>query len=99
MVEVKASNGFAFSTQAVNISLGGIGLIEVPMEAQTCPKLDVRFPLPGTQTTISAEAEIRWCTRDGRAGLQFLHLEDKSSTELKRWILQMQLQEGWESLK
>jgi hypothetical protein len=98
-VQVKTSDGYTFSTQCLNISLGGVGLLEVPLEAQNSLKLTLVFPLPGTNATVSAEAEICWCTRDGRAGLQFVRIDERSSTELKRWMLQRQLEEGWTALK
>jgi transcriptional regulator with GAF, ATPase, and Fis domain len=98
-VDLKTETGFAFTTQSLNISLGGIGLLEVPIEAQNSLKIALWFPLPGTQITVSADAQICWCTRDGRAGLRFIQLDDKTTTELKRWMLQKQLEEGWTALK
>jgi transcriptional regulator with GAF, ATPase, and Fis domain len=98
-VELKTPDNFSFSTQSLNISLGGIGLLKVPMEAQNSLNIALRFLLPGTQVIVAADAEICWCTRDGRAGLRFIRLDDKTSTELKRWMLQQQLEEGWAALK
>lgn len=98
-VEIKTPEGAEFTAESSNLSIGGIAVAAFPADAQRSEFLQVRFLLPGAQTEITAQATIAWCTRDGRAGLRFCQIDDQCATELKRWILQRQLEEGWTALK
>jgi hypothetical protein len=71
----------------------------LPLEAQNAITLNLSFKIPSVQQPIQAEAEIAWCSRDGHAGIKFVKMDDSSGSELKRWILQKQLEEGWTALK
>ena len=84
---------------ASNVSIGGIALQNLPYEAQNSLTLQLAFRVPGVERPIQAESEIAWCSREGHAGIKFLHLDEDSATDLKRWILQKQLEEGWTVLK
>jgi transcriptional regulator with GAF, ATPase, and Fis domain len=98
-VNVKTSEGQGFTGICSNVSLGGIALRGVPLEAQNALTLQLSFTLPGEESGIQAEAEFAWCSRDGHAGIKFLRLSDASAGELKRWIMQRQVEEGWTALK
>jgi transcriptional regulator with GAF, ATPase, and Fis domain len=98
-VNVKTSEGQEFTGICSNVSLGGIALKGVPLEAQNALTLQLSFALPGGESTIHVEAEFAWCSRDGHAGIKFLKLSDTSAGELKRWIMQKQVEEGWTALK
>jgi transcriptional regulator with GAF, ATPase, and Fis domain len=98
-VRVKTSEGQEFTGSGSNVSLGGIALKGVPLEAQNAITLQLSFALPGGGPSVQAEAEFAWCSRDGHAGIKFLKLSDTSSAELKRWIAQKQVEEGWTALK
>lgn len=98
-VKVKTSDGHEFTAEATNVSLGGIALNKVPLEAQNALTFYLNFKVPGVDAPVQAESEIAWCSRDGHAGIKFLKIEEKSASDLKRWILQKQLEEGWTSLK
>lgn len=98
-VKVKTSDGQGFTAVSANISLGGIALNGVPIEAQNALTLHLTFRIPGIERTVETEAEIAWCSREGHAGIKFLRMDDSASSEIKRWILQKQLEEGWTALK
>ena len=98
-MKVKTSDGREFTASSTNVSVGGIALNEVPLEAQNALSLHLSFRVPGIQSAIQAEAEIAWCSRDGHAGIKFSQIDDSSAGELKRWIMQKQLEEGWTALK
>jgi transcriptional regulator with GAF, ATPase, and Fis domain len=98
-VKVKTSEGREFSGICSNVSLGGIALKGVPLEAQNALTLQLSFALPGVESSIHAEAEFAWCSRDGHAGIKFVKLSETSAGELKRWIMQKQVEEGWTALK
>ena len=98
-VKVRTSDGHEFTAQATNVSLGGIALNKVPLEAQNALTFHLNFKVPGIEVPVQADAEIAWCSRDGHAGIKFLQIDEASAADLKRWILQKQLEEGWTSLK
>jgi len=98
-VKVKTSDGHEFTAQSTNVSLGGIALNEVPLEAQNALAFHLTFTVPRIEPPVQPEAEISWCSRDGHAGIKFLKIDEASAADLKRWILQKQLEEGWTALK
>jgi hypothetical protein len=98
-VEVRTSDGIAFTAMCANVSMGGIQIANVPYDAQNALTMRLSFCVPGIDTPIETEAEIAWCTREGNAGIKFLQMSEASATILKRWILQRQLEEGWTALK
>ena len=98
-VRIQTSEGQEFTSMASNVSVGGMALTDLPYETQNALTLKISFQVPGLDRLIQAEAEIAWCSRDGHAGIKFLQMDENSATELKRWILQKQLEEGWTALK
>jgi len=98
-VKVRTSDGHEFTAQATNVSLGGIALNKVPLEAQNALTFHLNFKVPGIEVPVQADAEIAWCSRDGHAGIKFVQIDEASAADLKRWILQKHLEEGWTSLK
>jgi hypothetical protein len=98
-VKIKTLDGQEFTATCSNVSIGGMAVNDLPFEAQNYLTLQVSFPIPGLEYDIEVESEIAWCSRDGRAGIKFLKMDDASANELKRWMLQKQLEEGWTSIK
>ena len=98
-VQIKTPEGQDFTATSSNVSLGGIALNGLPLEAQNALALKLSFKIPGVHAAIQAEAEIAWCSRDGHAGIKFVKLDETSNSELRRWILQKQIEEGWTALK
>ncbi|HWC16338.1 MAG TPA: sigma 54-interacting transcriptional regulator [Terriglobales bacterium] len=98
-IQIKTPEGQDFTATSSNVSLGGIAVNGLPLEAQNALTLKLSFKIPGVEPAIQADAEIAWCSRDGHAGIKFLKLDETSNSELRRWILQKQLEEGWTALK
>ena len=98
-VKVRTSEGMEFTATSTNVSIGGVALSQVPFDAQNALSLHLSFRVPGLDETIEVEAEIAWCSRDGHAGIKFTQINEPSATALKRWILQKQIEEGWNTLK
>jgi len=94
-VKVKTSEGQEFTASSSNVSVGGMALEGIPYDAQNAVTFHLSFHLPESQVDVQIESEMAWCTRDGLAGIKFVRMDESSSTELKRWVLQRQLQEGW----
>lgn len=98
-VKIRTEEGREFTASCTNVSLGGMAIHGLALEAQNAISLQLSFKIPGVQQPVQADAEIAWCSRDGHAGIKFLKMDDISAGELKRWILQKQLEEGWTALK
>lgn len=98
-INIKTESGKEFTASCANVSLGGMAIHGLPLEAQNAITLHISFEIPGVEQPIHSEAEIAWCSRDGHAGIKFLKMDDASSGELKRWIRQAQVEEGWTTLK
>ena len=98
-VRIRTSEGQDFTATASNVSIGGMALNDLPYETQNALTLNISFRVPGLERVIQTDAEIAWCSREGHAGIKFLQMDDNSANELKRWILQKQLEEGWTALK
>ena len=72
--------------EIMNVALGGMGLrLSDPVEEDEI--LRVRFQLPGTNTTIHAQAEIVWADPQGGVGVRFISLAGDSRRELEKWLL------------
>jgi len=94
-VKVQTPEGQEFSATSSNVSIGGMALEGIPYDAQNATTFRLSFCLPDSQVDVQIESEMAWCTRDGLAGIKFVRMDDSSSTELKRWVAQRQLEEGW----
>jgi hypothetical protein len=98
-VKIKTADGQEFTAACSNVSIGGMALNELPLDAQNYLTLQLSFAIPGIEGELQVESEIAWCSRDGRAGIKFLKMDDRSATELKRWMMQKQLEEGWTAVR
>ncbi|HET9741550.1 MAG TPA: sigma 54-interacting transcriptional regulator [Terriglobales bacterium] len=98
-VRMKIADGREFPASSTNLSAGGIALNDVPIEVQEAGAFQLTFKLPSTNAEVHAQCDIAWCSRDGQAGIRFRHMDRNSETELKRWMLQRQIEEGWTALQ
>ena len=98
-VKIKTSDGQEFTAACSNVSIGGMALNDLPLDAQNYLTLQLSFAIPGIEGEVQVESEIAWCSRDGRAGIKFLKMDDRSANELKRWMMQKQLEEGWTAVR
>ena len=56
-VKVRTSDGHEFTAQATNVSLGGIALNKVPLEAQNALTFHLNFKVPGIEVPVQADVE------------------------------------------
>ena len=98
-VKIRTQDGQEFTAQCSNVSIGGMAVNDLPYEAQNYITLQLSFRIPEIDRDIQVESEIAWCSRDGRAGIKFVRMDDAVANELKKWMLQKQLEEGWTALK
>ena len=69
---------------AVNVSQGGMAVRSAIPVAQK-GKVLLRFELPSSDRTLSAESEIRW-TRNDVLGFEFLRMARRDREELVTWL-------------
>lgn len=85
--------GQKFEVQALNVSMGGIGVSGLPMKIYGAAEAKVQFRLPSRETLIKAVGKLGWIDAAGRAGIKFASIED--SDTLEDWIEGQLRKEGW----
>jgi len=78
------------TTESVNISIGGIQLIE-DAELVAEQILRIEMKLPGREEPVVTFAEVRWCAKDDhlkkyRSGIEFLVLKDEDKDLIEEII-------------
>jgi len=68
-----------------DISEGGMAL-RLLTELTPGGEARVQFTLPHTLAPIRAQAEVCWRSETGQAGLHFLALSSRDSSELQQWV-------------
>ena len=82
-----------FEVQALNVSMGGLGVSGLPMKVYGPAEVKIQFHLPGKQVLVKAQGKLGWIDAAGRAGIKFTTLE--SSDLLEDWIEGQLRKEGW----
>jgi DNA-binding response OmpR family regulator len=78
--------GDGISATIENLSEGGLAIRtrgETPVQ-NGCVKLN--FTLPGREHLMDVKGEVAWAVPDGRAGIRFLYMNDRSRRELDNWL-------------
>ncbi len=95
-VTLKNQRGEEVAVEGVNLSTGGMGLDGLKEPMRFAGLLDVRFPLPGTETVFQAKARIVWMGDEGRVGLRFAVIDPALFEQLQHWTNKKMKDEGWE---
>jgi len=74
-----------FDCAAQNISEGGI-CCHPSRELNPKQLVSVHFELPEVQHLFEAKAQIVWVSKDGRAGIQFMQLQEPHPNKLRGWL-------------
>lgn len=100
-LEIEVTLGFGQGQElkaiTTNISEGGMAIRargRLPKGALS----KVVFALPGSGATLEPRAELAWAAADGRAGIRFLEMPQRSREQLDRWLTQ-QLEKVEEAAK
>jgi len=95
-VSLRNAAGKELQAQAVNLSVGGMGLDAVGDPAGFSGVLDVSFLLPDTEFVMQVKGRLVWADVGGRAGLRFVVVEPALYEKLQHWSNQKMKNEGWE---
>ena len=85
-VNMTSKTGSAFTAEARNVSLGGLGLQNVQPPLPAAEELTIRFTLPGVSQRIEVLGVVVWTQPNGMAGIRFSGLIDSTTTLLQSWI-------------
>ena len=58
-------------------------------------ELRVRFRFPDSDLTIEVLARLAWVGTRGRAGITFTDVRPAVRQEIRRWLCQKMVEEGW----
>ena len=95
-VTLKNQHGEETNVQGVNLSTGGLGIDGLKEPMKFTGLLDVRFPLPDSETIFRAKARIVWFGGEGRVGLRFAVIDPALFEHLQHWTNQKMKDEGWD---
>ncbi|HEX7288281.1 MAG TPA: sigma 54-interacting transcriptional regulator [Candidatus Angelobacter sp.] len=94
-VMLQTAEGKELSCTAVNLSESGMGLESVPTGLSHNCQLRVRFTIPGSALPIEAPAVVAWVGVRGSAGIAFTNMGPVARHEIKSWLSEKMLREGW----
>lgn len=83
------------SCTTVNLSESGMGLEGFPSGLRRNCTLQVRFLLPGSKMLVEASAIVAWVGARGSAGITFTNMGPVARHEIKHWLCEKMLREGW----
>jgi CheY-like chemotaxis protein len=68
-----------------DIGEGGLSLA-IPHKARTSAEMNIRFTLPGTDSTVECRAATAWDDPSGQSGIRFVDLPAQDQTALRSWV-------------
>jgi predicted DNA-binding protein (UPF0251 family) len=94
-VSLQTLEGQELSCTSINLSESGMGLEGFPSGLRRNCMLRVRFLLPGSKMPVEAAALVAWVGARGSAGITFTDMAPLARHEIKRWLCEKMLREGW----
>jgi DNA-binding NtrC family response regulator len=85
--------GQRFEVNALNVSMGGIGVSGLPMKIYGAAEVKIQFQIPGREIIVKALGKLGWIDAAGRAGIKFASIEQ--ADQLEDWIENQLRKEGW----
>jgi hypothetical protein len=78
-------SGFTQKAASTDLSEGGMA-IQMPKRQQDAGPWEVRFTLPGTETSFELTGEVAWHNPGGQVGIRFTNLAVDLAHELRKWL-------------
>ncbi len=85
-VSLRTKDGYRFTADARNLSVGGLGLQNFRPPCEASGELTLQFPLPGTSHHIEVKGVVVWSQPNAIAGLRFTEISASTSDLLRDWI-------------
>jgi hypothetical protein len=82
-----SSRGQQAEGQLVNLSQGGMQ-IHTDDAIEAAKPLQVSFDLPGTRSSLKAQAEVVWTDKQGNVGIRFVKIPPRQQRTLRLWMAQ-----------
>jgi DNA-binding response OmpR family regulator len=84
-VHLKVPKGPEMSATSTNVSEGGLAIcLESQLPKDTMAEL--RFTLPGSNTSLELKGQIAWTDNAGRTGIRFVEVPQSSQYQLDKWL-------------
>jgi len=94
-VSIQTQDRQELSCTALNLSASGMGLEGLPSALGRNCGLQLRFLLPGSETPVETAARLAWVGARGSGGITFTEVGPIARQEMKRWLREKMVQEGW----
>ena len=94
-VSLQAPGSQEVSCTMRNLSAKGMGLQGLPAPIDGNCILRVRFRFPDSEVTMDVLARLAWAGANGLAGITFTDVNPAAHQEIRRWLCQKMVQEGW----
>ncbi|HVP53555.1 MAG TPA: sigma 54-interacting transcriptional regulator [Candidatus Eisenbacteria bacterium] len=85
-VLLKSKDGRCANAEAIDLSIGGIGLRGVLPTFDVAEEVTVSFHLPGHPSPSEVQAVFAWIRPDGTAGVKFVRVSPTDLETLHRWM-------------
>ena len=94
-ISLRTPEGLDVSCIAGNLSLGGIGLEGLASVLSYNSILKLNILLPGSEGAVEVLGRVAWSGAQGRAGVTFTDVSAIARKELRRFLCQKMVEEGW----
>ncbi len=87
-VHITTKDGRAFSAQAKNLSIGGLGLQDFRSPDDNSDELTFQFTLPSVGKLVEAKGLVAWSEANAIAGIRFTEISKATADLVRAWIAQ-----------
>jgi DNA-binding NtrC family response regulator len=94
-ISLATTEGEELSCIATNIGFGGMGLEGLTKSLRSHCELRVQFRFPDSNKTVEILARLAWAGKHGRAGITFTDIPAAARQEIRRWLHEKMVEEGW----
>jgi len=85
-ISLKARNGFITDAHLINLSQGGMRIYtDQPLDTDA---LQISCELPGTGSSLDAQAQVVWHDDSGNIGVRFVKVAPQHQKALQLWLAQ-----------
>ena len=94
-VSLETAEGQQLTCISTNVSADGMGVEGLTAVLGHNSEMHVRFRLPESPNYLEVPARLAWGGAQGRAGISFTDVLPATWQEIRRWLCQKMVEEGW----